>query len=312
MSESENTPNLAYIPSLGGNVFYIVFFGVALVAQTFLGIRYRTWGFLGAMVGGLLLEIFGYIGRILMHNDVRSHDGFLMYLVSLTIAGAFFAAAIYLCLAHIVVVFGEHISRIKPRTYTVLFISFDFFSLLLQAVGGGIASSADTQSLSDIGVNVMLAGLSFQVFSLAVFIAMAGEFAWRAYKADHFDPLATELRRSKTFKLFLLNLAIATIALFVRSAFRVAELSQGYDGELANDEVTFMILEGAMIAISTISLTAFHPGASFKGQWASSDFKMRTKHVHFSGSSSSREAKNSGTLSPEEGEIGLETGQVPK
>lgn len=56
-----------YIPSLGGNVFYLLIFGAFLVIQLYFGIRYRTWTFLAALIGGLVLEIVGYIARVQMH-----------------------------------------------------------------------------------------------------------------------------------------------------------------------------------------------------------------------------------------------------
>lgn len=62
----------------------------------------------------------------------------------------------------------------------------------------------------------------------------------------------------------------------MRSIFRAAELSEGFDGKLANDEVTFMILEGAMVVIACICLTAFHPGVCFGGKWDQVNFKFRT------------------------------------
>lgn len=65
------------------------------------------------------------------------------------------------------------------------------------------------------------------------------------------------------------------MTIFVRSVFRVAELSEGFDGKLANNEVTFMILEGAMIAIAGICLTALHPGIAFQGNYAGANFTMR-------------------------------------
>ena len=59
------------------------------------------------------------------------------------------------------------------------------------------------------------------------------------------------------------------MTIYVRSIFRVAELKSGFDGKLANQEVTFMILEGAMVAIASMALTAFHPGPVFKDSWKS-------------------------------------------
>lgn len=93
------------------------------------------------MMLGLASEGAGYIARMLMHENPFVLPYFLQYLICLTLGPAFFAAAIYLCLGHVVVVYGEGISRIRPRTYTFLFMGFDFFSLVLQAVGGGIAAS---------------------------------------------------------------------------------------------------------------------------------------------------------------------------
>jgi len=99
----------------------------------------------------MLTEIIGYIARIAVHSNPFIKTNFLMYLVTLTIAPAFLSAAIYLCLARIVVVYGEERSRFRPVTYTLVFCTGDFLALLLQAVGGAIASgaaSASTVSIS--------------------------------------------------------------------------------------------------------------------------------------------------------------------
>jgi hypothetical protein len=50
---------VGYQPSLGWNAAYLAIFAALLAAQVGLGCWYRTWGFLVAMVGGLLLEIIG-------------------------------------------------------------------------------------------------------------------------------------------------------------------------------------------------------------------------------------------------------------
>jgi len=40
---------------------------------------------------------------------------------------------------------------------------------------------------------------------------------------------------------------IATITIFIRCVFRVAELRSGFNGHLFNDEVAFMVLEGYVV-----------------------------------------------------------------
>lgn len=67
-----------YIPSLAGNVLYLALFTLILVAQIFFGVRYRTWGFLGGMVGGLALEILGYLSRVELHDNIFSSTWFKM------------------------------------------------------------------------------------------------------------------------------------------------------------------------------------------------------------------------------------------
>jgi hypothetical protein len=130
-----------YQPSIPGNALFLAIISTLAICQLCLGIYYKT-GFMGvAMLLGLATEILGYIARILLHSDPFSRAYFLWYLICLTIGPAFIAAAIYLSLGRIVVVYGEDISRIRPRTYTVFFMGCDIVSLCVQAVGGGIAAS---------------------------------------------------------------------------------------------------------------------------------------------------------------------------
>jgi hypothetical protein len=76
--------------------------------------------------------------------------------------------------------------------------------------------------------------------------------------------------------LIQIALALATICIFIRSVFRVVELSAGFSGKLANDEVTYMVLEGAMIIIASVALTVMHPGFGFgKQAWEEGDWHFR-------------------------------------
>jgi hypothetical protein len=67
-----------YIPNLAGNTIYVICFLVLLGLQTFFGVRHKTWTFLGSMIFGLLAEIIGYIGRILLHGNPFINNYFLM------------------------------------------------------------------------------------------------------------------------------------------------------------------------------------------------------------------------------------------
>lgn len=68
------------------------------------------------------------------------------------------------------------------------------------------------------------------------------------------------------------------MTIFARSVFRVAELKDGFNGDLANNEVAFMILEGVMIMVACGCLTVFHPGYCFGGKWQDTQWKPVNKN----------------------------------
>lgn len=53
----------------------------------------------------------------------------------------------------------------------------------------------------------------------------------------------------------------------------------GLDSDLANDEVAFLVLEGAMVAIAVILLSISHPGVAFQGLWSKADFQLVNRRL---------------------------------
>ncbi|KID97256.1 RTA-like protein, partial [Metarhizium majus ARSEF 297] len=220
-----------YQPSQSGNLAYLIIFTIVLLAQSVLGIIYRTWGFSIAMVLGLVLEVIGYVGRLQMHNDPFKMDPFRIYLICLTIGPAFLSAAIYLSLSRLIEAHSAYLARFAPRTYTIIFVTCDVVSLVLQATGGALAASNGDSNLKQTGVNVMIAGLSFQVASLLTFIILSVDFWWRLRGTNGvYEQKASELRNSTMFNAFPWATGIATIAIFIRSVYRLAELQEGFSG----------------------------------------------------------------------------------
>ena len=103
---------------------------------------------------------------------------------------------------------------------------------------GGALSSVSSGS-SRTAVDVAIAGLSFQVFTLAVFICLAAEYAVRYIKAER-EARTLPIR----FKIFLGSLSLAIVLILIRCTYRIDELSDGYDGPLIHDQGLFIGLEG--------------------------------------------------------------------
>ena len=74
-------------------------------------------------------------------------------------------------------------------------------------------------------------------------------------------------------------LSIATLAMLTRCTFRIAELSSGFKGEIWYNEVDYMAMEGAMIALCVILMTVGHPGIYLAAQYREADFRIRTKSL---------------------------------
>ncbi|KIX97475.1 uncharacterized protein Z520_06927 [Fonsecaea multimorphosa CBS 102226] len=267
---------LRYIPSLAGNAFYLAVFCLACLLQIYLGLRYRTWGFMFGMLGGIGLEIMGYVSRIQLHYDDFNNTYFIIYLVGLTIGPAFFSGAIYICLARIIAVYGLGVSLLSPRAITVVFVGCDFVSLVLQAAGGALASLDISPGLEQTGINLMIAGLASQVASTTVFCGLCLQIVFSIHKrAGLVNRNSAALRRKLAFKLFLSAIAISTVAILIRCSFRVAELSHGFGSAIANDETKFMVLDGAMMALAVLALSVGHPGPALgEVMWAQGGFKL--------------------------------------
>lgn len=108
-----------YRVSLGANATFIALFSISLIGYlaTYAFTR-RATAFTVAMLSGVILEVLGYAGRLMSWHNQWDDNGFLMQIVCLTIAPAFMAGGIYLCLRRIVYAFGPENSRISPESYT--------------------------------------------------------------------------------------------------------------------------------------------------------------------------------------------------
>lgn len=121
------------------------------------------------------------------------------------------------------------------------------------------------------GDNIMIAGLAFQVVTLLAFMAFAADFALNTFRRysklgaaalDQDESIRT-MRNSWRFRGFLVALALATICIFWRCVYRVAELSRGWDGPLMKRQDLFVGFEGVMVIVAALLLNVFHPNFCF-------------------------------------------------
>jgi hypothetical protein len=150
-----------YIPSQVAAIIFVVIFGLTTFAHIFQLIQKRTWYFIPLVIGGLCtvtsysgirshaltfrtVEVIGFIGRFLSHNDVWALGPFIMQSLLILVAPALFAASIYIILGRIILlVDGERYSLVRLKWLTKIFVAGDVLSFLLQ--GSGMRSSEHCQ-----------------------------------------------------------------------------------------------------------------------------------------------------------------------
>ncbi|KAJ5174206.1 uncharacterized protein N7482_000083 [Penicillium canariense] len=259
-----------YYPNFGGNVFFAVFFGVLGVFQIGFGIYFRTWSFMVALGVGALMEMAGYIGRVLMNANPWNEGAFKLQIVCLVLAPTFIAAGVYLTLKHIVLNLGSEHSKLKPRLFTWIFISCDVGSLILQAAGGGVAAAAgkDERRLLKAGDNIIITGIAFQVATMAVCGLLGLHFFWRVFRSGNGlvgeksldDP--TPAIPPQRMRLVIVAEIVAYLTILIRCIYRIPEMAGGWGSALMQMEDEFLVLDGMMIALACLSFTLVHPGLS--------------------------------------------------
>jgi hypothetical protein len=148
---------------------------------------------------------------------------------------------------------GRHTSPIGPKVYLLIFSTCDVISLVIQAVGGAMASlatTADPPKDTKPGTHIMVAGIVFQMASITVFAILFGLFILRSRSSD--------LPRKNYF--LLGATAFSTVMIYIRSIYRTIELSQGWTGYLITREPYFIVLDGIMIVLATGVFNVIHPG----------------------------------------------------
>lgn len=61
--------NFLYLPNIPANAFFTGIFALALLVGIPLSYRAKSWGYLTGTFFGLVCEILGYIGRIMLSQN---------------------------------------------------------------------------------------------------------------------------------------------------------------------------------------------------------------------------------------------------
>ncbi|KAK7911866.1 RTA1-domain-containing protein [Apiospora marii] len=246
-----------YRPSLAAGVTFSVLFALALGAHTFQAVRSRRWASILLALGSLT-ELIGWAGRTWSSACPYNANAYLMQIVTLIIAPVFVTGALYVLLGMFIELVGRGSSLLSPRMYAIVFLTCDVVSLVIQAVGGAMASSASS-NLEDAwpGTKIMIGGVAFQLIAMTVFALLAVDFVRRYSGMD--------ARLSRAQSPVLVAMFVSLVAVYTRSIFRTIELAEGWSGYLMLHERYFLALDGALMVLAVGVFILFDPTRAFSG-----------------------------------------------
>ena len=175
-------------------------------------------------------------------------------------APTFFTAGAYVILGRIISILGRKTSPISPVLYLWIFCTIDVISLVIQAVGGGLAAVAfnsTPEGDTDIGTNIMVAGIDFQLASVVVFSVLFFVVLYRATAVLHLSILKID----RNLQVLVFATSFSILLIVMRSIYRTIELAGGWTGPVIETERYFLALDGAPMAAAVIIFNIFHPGA---------------------------------------------------
>ncbi|ORY58858.1 RTA1 like protein-domain-containing protein [Pseudomassariella vexata] len=246
-----------YTPYMPGEVIFMIFFGLCVIAHCYQLFQYRTWYFIPFLLG-CLYEFIGYIGRAISSTEAPDFtpNPYICQSLLLLLGPTLYAASIYMLLGHIIVLLeaGAY-SIIPPKWLAKVFVLGDVVSLCAQVAGGGMLIMAKTQEKVESGENTILGGLGIQILFFGFFMVVTLVFHLRMHKRP--TPKSQALNIPWLQLIYVLY--AASILIMVRSIFRVAEYAQGQFGKLQSREVYVFVLDGLPMLIVPILLIWFHP-----------------------------------------------------
>lgn len=160
----------------------------------------------------------------------------------------------------------SYLSPFPPRLLGRLFIASDVTCFLIQATGGGLQAAGDKNAIT--GNNIFLAGVCLQLVGYSTFIVTVVIAHMRI--AKHIQPFnfKTIFTTSKSGENVTSRLIAATyfvsFCIMLRSAFRVAEMGQGWSGKLYNTEHYLFFLDIMPLAIGNALWVILWPPTEFR------------------------------------------------
>jgi hypothetical protein len=145
---------------------------------------------------------------------------------------------------------------LPARYITPIFVGFDIFAFLVQALGGSLVAAANTASRANTGKNIVLAGLALQLCAFGFFVVAS----FRLAVLLRTQLQGVSLPKERNWQLFLTAIGIANMLILIRTLLRLIEYALGTFNYLSEHEWFFYSFDSALMLLVAIVFMVLHPG----------------------------------------------------
>ncbi|BCS06249.1 hypothetical protein ALUC_10630S [Aspergillus luchuensis] len=224
-----------YDPSLAAAVIFAALFILTTGFHFYQRFRSHAKYFNPFIVGGVF-QVIGYIARARAHFDQTSTTLYSVQTLLLLLAPTLYAASIYMVLGRIITFLNApHLSVIRVKWMTKIFVSGDILSFILQGAGGGIMANGSTSSMKIGQIN-------------------------RNPTAESDKTMSSAKRcLPKDWRGLLFACYFVSVLILIRSVYRLIEFAQGNSGYVISHEVFLYVLDASMMFLVMLTMNLFHP-----------------------------------------------------
>ncbi|KAF2436834.1 RTA1-domain-containing protein [Tothia fuscella] len=241
-------------PTLIGAIIATILFVVVSALHLWRMARARCWYCIPFVLGGIF-EIVGYAARAAVHNNTGELITFIIQNIFLLVAPALFAASIYMTLGRVMRnIEAEHLSPIRVTWLTKIFVIGDVLSFFVQSGGAGYQVKAKNASDTQMGQNIILAGLAIQIIMFFIFVVVIFIFQRRVKES-----VPNEAGKGSSWNTCINMLYATSLLILIRSFFRIIEYGMGKEGYLLQHEWPLYVFDGILMWLMMVVFFWWHP-----------------------------------------------------
>lgn len=259
-------PYALYVPSLASGIAFVTVFAIFLTFHLLISLRYFQRRFFIYWSFGLICQILGFAGRIWITKNDFNVSAHIFSSVCTSLAPSFFLAGLYYISGEVFKVFGSDFIYLNISLILLILKIANVTAGILQGVGSGLITNYDSLKVgTNVGLDLIVAGLAFQVLTLTCFQILWYVFIYKVRQSKHqfnnekFDKNYQHITSKRSIYYLFITFSFAIAFMFIRSIYRLIEMSEGLLSVLATKEIYYNLLDGMMIALVCLVISIIPP-----------------------------------------------------